>query len=55
MKQLRLFYQGQPLILASKGRNASDFSPLSTLITKSLAELPLAVLSGASHAEEVVK
>lgn len=55
MKQLRLFYQGQPLILASKGRNASDFSPLSTLITKSLGELPLAVLSGASHAEEVVK
>lgn len=55
MKQLHPLYQGQPLVLASKGRNASDFSPLSTLIIKTLGELPLAVLSGASHAEEVVK
>lgn len=55
LKQLHSLYQGQPLVLASKGRNASDFSPLSTLITKTLGDVPLAVLSGASHAEEVVK
>ncbi len=55
LSKMRSWYQGQPIVLASKGRNASDFSPLSSVVTKLLWEVPLVVLSGASHAEEVIK
>lgn len=55
LRELKPYYAWQPVVLASKGWNASDFSPLSSLITEKLGAVPIIVLSGASHAEEVVK
>lgn len=55
LNALKPHYQNQIIVLASKGWDASDFSPLSSLVTKELWNVPLVVLSGASHAEEVIK
>lgn len=55
LKEIQPYYKGQTLVLATKWRNALDFSPLSSLIKKELNNPPLVVLSGASHAEEVVQ
>lgn len=55
LQNLKPYYQGQTIVLASKGWNASDFSPLSSWIIQTLWKVPFVVLSGASHAEEVVR
>lgn len=36
LNALKPHYQNQIIVLASKGWNASDFSPLSSLVTKEL-------------------
>ena len=55
LQSLKPYYQGQTIVLASKGWNASDFSPLSSWIIQILWKAPFVVLSGASHAEEVIR
>lgn len=55
LQQLKPFYLKQPIVLASKWWSWSDFSPLSSLVFQAFWDVPLVVLSGASHAEEVVK
>ncbi len=52
---LKPYYHGQILVLASKGWQSSNFSPFSNLIKVVLGEVPLVILSGGSHAEEVMK
>ena len=56
IEKLKPYYHWQKLILASKWRRKDCFQPLSTLIKDWLGEdIPLVILSWASHAEEVVK
>jgi glycerol-3-phosphate dehydrogenase (NAD(P)+) len=56
LEKLQPLYKNQPIILATKGRRTDIFKPLSSLVKEILWEnIPLVVLSWASHAEEVIK
>lgn len=56
LESIKEFYHGQTVVLASKGWRNDAFAPLSTLIEDVLGEYtPVVVLSGASHAEEVIE
>ncbi|MDD2537712.1 MAG: NAD(P)H-dependent glycerol-3-phosphate dehydrogenase [Candidatus Absconditabacteria bacterium] len=53
--QIAPYYTGQSIITATKGLYQSDSLLFSSLISEKLAPKKLAVISGPSHAEEVIK
>ena len=56
LDQLKKYYNNQTIVLATKWWRSNHFLPLSTLVEEFLWEdIPLVVLSWASHAEEVVR
>ena len=54
--KLKDYYRGQLVVLATKWWRSDEFLPFTTLIQKYLwKDVPIVVLSWASHAEEVVR
>jgi len=55
VRQYKNYVKNQPIIMCSKGLELETFNTLSEILKEELPNVPVAVFSGPSHAEEVSK